>query len=74
MPVHADCDFNLAGEIFTKVLYEVCGDYAKASDEWKKLANRYRVEEAMVLPMVSLKFDENWITFTLRYIVDFKKK
>lgn len=24
--------------------------------------------------MVTLTFDENWITFTLRYIADFKKR
>jgi hypothetical protein len=38
------------------------------------LTNKYQVEDAQVMPMVSLKFDENWITFTLRYVVDYKKR
>lgn len=75
VPIRFESDYNFARELFTQVLVDVCGEYAQASeDEWKKLANRYRVEEAMVRPMTSLKFDENWITFTLRYIVDFKKR
>jgi len=36
--------------------------------------NKFRVEEAQVLPMISLVFNENWITFTLRYVVDYKKR
>lgn len=38
------------------------------------MINRYRIEDAMVEPMVSLKFDENWITYTIRYIVDYRKR
>jgi len=35
---------------------------------------KFRVEEAKVEPMVSMMFDENWISFTLRYVVDFKNR
>ena len=38
------------------------------------MANKFRVEQANVLPSVQLKFDQNWITFTLRYIVDYKSR
>jgi hypothetical protein len=40
----------------------------------EKLAYKFRVEQANVLPTVSLRFDQNWITFTLRYIVDYKSR
>lgn len=57
------------------MLIEICGEYAdKSAASWKGLSNKYRVEDAQVQPMVTLTFDENWITFTLRYIVDFKKR
>ena len=58
-----------------KCLDEVCGDYANRSkDEWQKMANKYRIEDAQVEPMVTLEIHENWILFTLRYIVDYKKR
>ena len=75
IPVQTDCDYHKAREIFTTTLNEICGDYAeKSAASWKKLSNKYRVEDAQVDPMVTLAFDENWITFTLRYIVDYKKR
>ena len=75
IPIRTESDYELARSIFQEVLEEVCGDYAaKSKERWQGLAKKYRVETAQVEPMVSLAFDENWITFTLRYIVDFKRR
>lgn len=75
VPLRTESDYNLARKIFTDVLNEVCGKYATSSEkQWTSLTEKYRVEEAQVQPMITLKFDQNWITFTLRYIVDFKKR
>jgi small-conductance mechanosensitive channel len=75
VPIRLNSDYKSARKIFIRVLDEVCGDYAKQSQlKWKKMSNKFRVEEAQVLPMVSLVFSENWITFTLRYVVDYKKR
>ncbi|TXC76264.1 mechanosensitive ion channel domain-containing protein [Luteibaculum oceani] len=75
IPVRTECNYLLAQEKFQEVLEEICGSYAKASEmQWKLLANKFRVEEANVQPSIFLRFDENWISFTLRYIVDYKKR
>ena len=75
VPIRLNSDYKSARTIFIKVLDEVCGDYAKQSQlKWKKMSNKFRVEEARVLPMVTLVFNENWITFTLRYVVDYKMR
>lgn len=75
VPLRTESDYRLAREVFTNVLNEVCGLYATNSEkQWGKLTNKYRVEEAQVQPMVTLQFDENWTSFTLRYIVDYKKR
>ncbi len=75
VPVRTGSDHHLARKVFTEVLEKICGDYAVASEaQWQKLTNKYRVEEAQVKPMITLKFDENWITFTLRYIVDYQRR
>ena len=38
------------------------------------MTEQYLVEDAKVDPFVLMKFDENWITFTLRYVVDYKRR
>ena len=75
IPIRHDSDVAVARQIFFNVLNEVCGEYAEQSKaHWSKMTMKFRVEEAKVDPMVSMVFDENWITFTLRYVVDFKKR
>lgn len=75
VPIRTESDHALAREVFSKVVNDICEDYAIKSERgWKNMANKYRVEEAVVRPTVKLKFDENWITFTLRYIVDYKSR
>ncbi|MDC1211850.1 mechanosensitive ion channel family protein [bacterium] len=75
VPMRTESDYKQAKEVFIKVLEEICGDYADQSrQEWASMANRYRIEDAQVQPMVTLEINENWILFTLRYIVDFKKR
>jgi len=39
-----------------------------------KLVSRFLIEDASVDPMVTMTADENWMTFTLRYVVDYKKR
>ena len=73
VPIRTTSDYKLAREVFTKVTNEVCGGYAKKSREtWSKMTDKYNVENAQVDPMITLRFDQNWITFTLRYVVNYK--
>ncbi|MCF8276716.1 MAG: mechanosensitive ion channel family protein [Flavobacteriales bacterium] len=75
VPIRTESDHELARKVFSKVVNDVCEDYAiKSEKDWKRMAYKFRVEQANVRPSVRLKFDENWITFTLRYIVDYKSR
>ena len=35
---------------------------------------KYLIEDARVEPMITLRADENWVEFTVRYIVDYKQR
>lgn len=75
VPIKTNGDFEYARECFLGILNEVQGEYAKeATKYWEKMTEKLLVEKARVDPMVQLVFDENWITFTLRYVVDFKAR
>jgi hypothetical protein len=57
------------------VVQEVSGDYAKeAAKSWETMLNIYLLENASVEPMVTLVANDNWMEFTLRYVVDFKAR
>lgn len=75
MPVKYGSDYALARKIFLDVLNEVVGDYAKyAGESWGKIVRKYLIEAASVEPMVIMKLTDNWVLFTLRYVVDYKER
>jgi len=54
---------------------EVLFDYTKkVEDSWKAMVHRYRLEDADVKPMITLRATDNWIEFTVRYVVDYRKR
>jgi small-conductance mechanosensitive channel len=75
MPVKYGSDYALARTIFLNVLNEVTGDYAKyAGEAWKGIVRKFLIEAASVEPMVIMKLTDNWVEFTLRYVVDYKER
>jgi small-conductance mechanosensitive channel len=73
IPIKTTSDYEYAKKRFYDILKEQVGAFAHSSQEaWNKMIGIYKIENARVQPMVSMKFNESWITFTLRYVVDFK--
>jgi hypothetical protein len=35
---------------------------------------KYRIEDASVAPMITIKADQNWIEYTIRYVVDYRRR
>ena len=68
-------DWEHAREMLRQVANEVCGDYAVQShDAWQQAVKRYRLEEANIEPLVTLVATDNWLEFTARYVVDYRKR
>jgi len=75
VPVKYGGDYRLAREILYRVADEIVGEYtAKASAEWKRVVSRYLVQDESTAPIVTLVANDNWVEFTLRYVVDYKKR
>lgn len=75
VPVKYGGDFRLARNIFHQILLEVTGEYSQqAKNSWSDLILRYRVDPAELDPRVFLVANDNWMEFTLRYVVDYKKR
>jgi len=75
MPVRYGSDYDLARRIFEEALLAVTGDYASRSKAiWGKMTEKYRIEDLKVEPVVTLITNDNWVEYTLRYVVDYKKR
>lgn len=73
VPIKHGSDVNEVKEIFGNIATEIVGEYSKdAGAAWSELVNKYMVENAQVKPLITITFNENWINFTLRYVVDYK--
>ncbi len=75
IPVKYGSDHNLARTILQNIAADVVGEYAKLADEsWDEMVKKYLLEDAGVEPIVSLVANDNWMEFTVRYVVSFKKR
>lgn len=75
IPIQYGSNYEKATEILLKVGKEVIDNLSMQSrQKWVKLQHKYRLEEANTEPMVSLIANDNWVEFTLRYVVSYKKR
>jgi small-conductance mechanosensitive channel len=75
LPVRYGSDWEFTRSILTQVVDEICKDYAiQSAEAWKQAVDRYRLEDARIAPMITLAATDNWIQFTIRYIVDYRQR
>ena len=75
VPVQFGSNYKKATEILESCGKEIVGNLTeKSKEEWAVLQQKYKLEDAQTEPMVSLIANDNWIEFTLRYVVSYKKR
>lgn len=75
IPIQYGSNYKKTNEILLKIGKDVSGDLSeKSKQNWDFLQNKYRLENAQTEPMVSLIANDNWVEFTLRYVVDYKRR
>ncbi|MCB0748280.1 MAG: mechanosensitive ion channel [Ignavibacteriae bacterium] len=75
IPIRHGVNVETVRTTFNNIAFEVVGDYAKnALVSWKEMVNKFMIENARVDPMITVTFNENWINFTIRYVVEYKSR
>lgn len=75
VPIKYGSDYQLAKKLILEIGKEVVGEYAeKYATAWGQIVRRYLIEPQRLEPTVTVEANENWIKFTLRYIVDYKER
>ncbi|MEO6903837.1 MAG: mechanosensitive ion channel family protein [Bacteroidia bacterium] len=75
IPISYGSNYDKTKSILLQIGKDVAGDLTELSKQtWITLQHQYRLEDAQTEPMVSLVANDNWVEFTLRYVVGFKKR
>ncbi len=75
VPIRFGSDYERARQEFQQVLEEVTGAHAKSlKGDWRKMTDKYLLEDARLEPMVTLRITNDWVELVLRYVVDYKKR
>lgn len=75
IPVRYGSPLGDSKRLLETALTETVGEFVEgARKEWKHMTKRYRIEDAKVEPMVTLKATDNWLEYSLRYVVPFTKR
>lgn len=73
VPIRFGSDAQHARDLVLGAVTDVVGAFTRsAAQSWEDVVEKYRIENARLEPMVTVRFDENWMTFTARYIVDYR--
>ena len=73
LPIRYGSDVRFARECFQRIAFDLLSGYtAEAKLAWNEMVQRYMIEDASVEPKVTLIATDNWLEFTIRYIVDYK--
>jgi small-conductance mechanosensitive channel len=75
VPIKYGSDYRLAREILQRVADTLLGDHAAdATAKWQALVQKFMIDDERVAPTVTMIANDNWIEFTLRYVVDYKRR
>ncbi len=75
VPIKYGGDHRLARQTLERLLTEEAGEaVAVARQSWPDMVRSYRIEDARLEPMVTVVANDNWLEFTCRYVVDYRKR
>ncbi|MBI1343459.1 MAG: mechanosensitive ion channel [Terrimonas sp.] len=73
IPIQYGSDYRLTKAMLQRVATDVVGRHSEmAAETWKKMVRKYMIEDASTDPMISMVANDNWVEFTLRYVVNYK--
>jgi len=75
LPVKYGGDRALALEILQRVAGEVVGEHAaEAQKVWRHMMEKYMIVAAETTPTVTLAANDNWLEYTIRYVVKYTNR
>lgn len=75
MPIKYGSDYRLARQLMKNAVDEIVSDFTEGARlKWREMVRKYMIEDALLDPMITLTANDNWMEFTIRYVVDYKRR
>jgi len=75
IPIQYGSDYEMAKSLLEKIAEEHVSKNAEEGKRvWKQMVKKYLIEDARLEPMISLIANDNWVEFTVRYVVSYKRR
>lgn len=75
VPIRYGSDYQVARRLLTEATDRVCGGFvAESAETWERITGRYRLEPAQTDPLITLVANDNWVEFTVRYVVPYTER
>jgi small-conductance mechanosensitive channel len=75
IPIRFGSDIKLVRNILDSIAHEVIGNVStQAKEAWDDMRKKFKLEDAKLDPQTFMVFNDNWIEFSLRYIVDIRTR
>ncbi len=75
IPIKFGSDYDRARELLKDIADRITGEYAIDSQKyWDEMVREYAIENASLDTKVTLIITDNWVEYTVRYVVNFRKR
>jgi hypothetical protein len=75
VPIKYGSDHRYAHDLIEGVATEIVGRYEQEYRQaWECMQRKYRIEPQTLAPLVTMVANENWIEFTVRYVVGYRER
>jgi small-conductance mechanosensitive channel len=75
VPIKYGSDHHLAHDVIERVAAAIVGRYDEEYRRaWERMQRKYRIEAQTLAPLVTMVANENWIEFTVRYVVGYRER
>ncbi|NJL49265.1 MAG: mechanosensitive ion channel family protein [Leptolyngbyaceae cyanobacterium SM2_5_2] len=75
IPVKYGSDHRWVRQMLMQAAQDICGEFIPiAQTHWSSMLRKYLLEDSRVEPMVTLVTTDNWLEFTVRYVVNYKQR
>lgn len=75
IPVKYGSDYILARQIMYDVINNMIKDYIDdAKESWQRVMRDFIIKKARIEPFISIETNDNWMEYTIRYVVHYDKR
>ena len=75
IPIKFGSDYDRVRGLFKEIADQITGDRVRQSQAyWDEMVRKYAIENASLNTMVTIKITDNWVEYTVRYIVHYRER